>query len=217
MSEKNKQGVLITLTGPSLTGKTKLSNLLAATGVAELVSTTTRAMRSGETDGVHYHFTGKDEFRAGIAADDFVEHVEFDGNMYGITKGEAARLLDHGKPAVLVCEPNGMKQIHDYCSRQGWRQLRVFINNPQEILIRRFLERFQGDEKATVERYAKRLQSMMTVERDTWVNPALDGREAYEMVIPEFTPETEAEVVSKVLKAAGITPSPSGKGCFRPK
>jgi guanylate kinase len=47
------------------------------------VSSTTRAPRPGEVDGVHYHFITKEEFQAEVNQGHFLEHNEVHGNFYG--------------------------------------------------------------------------------------------------------------------------------------
>jgi guanylate kinase len=50
------------------------------------VSSTTRQPRAGEQDGVHYHFTTKEDFEAEVARGNFLEHNEVHGNFYGTHK-----------------------------------------------------------------------------------------------------------------------------------
>lgn len=198
MNEKQEAKILITLTGPSLSGKSTLESLLAKNGCEHLVSTTTRAPRAGEENGTHYHFIDKATFESGMRSGDFIEHIHFDGNYYGVSKAEAERAFQKGKPAVVVCEPNGAKQMHAYAQKEGWECVRVFVNNPKELLVERFLERFKNDEKATAQRYASRLGQMMGKEQTEWVEPALNGKTPYEMVIPSFTAENQMAAVKAV-------------------
>ncbi len=199
MSDRQAK-ILITLTGPSLSGKSTLEKMLSENGCEHLVSTTTRHPRAGEEHGEHYYFVSKEEFERGIREDNFIENIHFDGNYYGVSKDEAERAFKKGKPAVVVCEPNGAKQMHAYAQKEGWECVRVFVNNPKELLVERFLERFKNDEKATPKRYASRLQQMMGKEQQEWVEPALNGSAPYEMVIPSFAPESQEDALRAVLK-----------------
>ena len=60
----HRRGLMFILSSPSGAGKTTISNmLLAADPAIKLsVSATTRPMRRGEEDGVHYHFVDDAEF-----------------------------------------------------------------------------------------------------------------------------------------------------------
>lgn len=50
------------------------------------VSYTTRPMRKGEKNGVHYHFVTKEEFEIMIVKNAFIEYCNVHGNLYGTEK-----------------------------------------------------------------------------------------------------------------------------------
>lgn len=204
------ENVLISITGPSLTGKSNFERLMVERGCVALVSTTTRAARTGEVNGKHYHFVSMEQFEKIAKKNGFIESVEVDGHFYGVQKQEAMKAFAKAKPVVVVCEPEGAKNIFEYAQREGWQPFRVFLNNPQQLLVERFLARFKEDDKATEARYAKRLINMLSKERETWVEPALDGRSKYEAVFPSFNAENQEDVINKVLKEA-LAPRPSKK------
>ena len=51
------------------------------------VSHTTRGPRPGEVEGIHYHFTDRQEMEKGIQDGIFIEHAEVHGNLYGTRYG----------------------------------------------------------------------------------------------------------------------------------
>ena len=148
-SMKPSAKLILTLTGPSTAGKTVLSELLEKRGFAALVSTTTRPIRKGEEDGVHYHFLSRKQFYDKLSNGEFIEYVEYDNNAYGICSAEAQKAFDNGKPAILVAEPHGSEQIHTFCQNHGWSSIRVFVNNPIPVLLNRLLRRFAFDADVT--------------------------------------------------------------------
>lgn len=137
--------IIVTITGPSGSGKTVLSNLLKDEGLIPLVSTTTRAPRQGETDGVDYHFVSREQFNDDLQSGKFIENVEYNGVLYGVSVEEAQRAFSAGKPAVLVAEPHGVEQIAEFAHAKGWNVLRVFVDNPEVILLGRLLNRLLMD------------------------------------------------------------------------
>ena len=70
----------IILVGPTASGKTFLRNRFEDKGFECDVSYTTRPMRPGEKDGVHYHFLEVKIFEEMIKEGGFYEWVEYNGN-----------------------------------------------------------------------------------------------------------------------------------------
>lgn len=158
------KNVIITLTGPTCSGKSTLAGIMAKMfGFAEIVSTTTRPMRDGEIDGVHYHFVTDEDFHVAAMAGEFVESVEFNGRYhYAASRAEFEKAFATGKPVVVVVEPDGAAQIREYSSRVGWHHTAVYVDNPLEVLLARFLDRFGNDRNGSVGNYAGRLKELVT-------------------------------------------------------
>lgn len=74
--------------GPSGVGKSTLINfaLESFPNIGTTVSCTTREKRSGEIDGVNYHFITNETFSNFINQGKFLEYVECYGNKYGTLK-----------------------------------------------------------------------------------------------------------------------------------
>ncbi|MDR3090457.1 MAG: guanylate kinase [Desulfobulbaceae bacterium] len=106
-------GLIFVLSAPSGAGKgTVLKQVMERVpGLALSISHTTRASRSGEADGVHYHFTDRDEFRTMIARGDFLEWAEVHGNMYGTSRWALETLLAQGLDVVLEIDVQGAGQV----------------------------------------------------------------------------------------------------------
>jgi guanylate kinase len=65
------------------------------------VSNTTRNPRAGEVNGVDYNFLTREDFLAGVARGDFIEHAEFSGNLYGTTVQGVKSVGDKGRICIL--------------------------------------------------------------------------------------------------------------------
>lgn len=165
---------IVTLTGPSCAGKTTLEKRLKEVGFVQVISHTTRTPRAGEEDGKAYYFIDKSEFKRLEAVGFFVESVYFNGNYYGVSSKEIKRVADEGKPIVVIVEPEGLKQIKAYCNLHGWNLFSVFIDNPGDVIAKRFLDRMFRDYEEnptpggfvkTLETYSKRMGVMMQNER----------------------------------------------------
>lgn len=142
---------IVTLTGPSCAGKTTLESRLKNAGFVNVISTTTRAPRAGEVDGVSYYFVSEEEFKRMDSSGMLVESVFFNGKHYGVSVQEVERVAAQHKPIVVIVEPEGLKQIRAYCQKRGWNYFTVFIDNPGGVIGERFLARYMDDLKKAVE------------------------------------------------------------------
>ena len=199
-----QKGLIVTLTGPSLSGKSTLESLLVERGLlTKATSCTTRSPRSGEVHGQHYYFLTPEEFSALESSNKMVESVSFDKNSYGVTKEEIERQFSTGKAVVIVVDPHGAQQIKKHSNEQGWDCLRVFISNPEEVLKARFEERFKHDALASRAVYDQRWISMKTTEQQ-WREQMKDA----ELIFNQFDSSNHQQVVSSIESAVHQTQTP---------
>ena len=107
------KGLLVILSGPSGCGKDTVINELMArdSSVVVSVSSTTRAMRENEIDGVSYNFLTKSEFEKLIENDEVLEYAEYNGCYYGTPMKPLERMLDEGKVVILKIEVQGAQKV----------------------------------------------------------------------------------------------------------
>lgn len=110
------------------------------------VSATTRPPRTGEVDGVDYHFLDRETFERRIASGDFLEWAEVHGNLYGTLREDLDRLLTSGKDAVLELDVQGMKNVKD----AGMDVVTVFIMAPTLEELERRLQARGTDSPETI-------------------------------------------------------------------
>lgn len=137
--------IIITLTGPSASGKTEFERRLRDRGFTALVSTTTRAPREGEVDGKDYHFISRDEFLAQRDRGEFIEWAEFNGNLYGTRAKALFEAEQSGKPVAVVLEPQGVRNLRRYCADNGLTVYSVFMDTPVRESLRRLVRRARED------------------------------------------------------------------------
>jgi guanylate kinase len=108
-----KPGLLYVITGASGVGKgTLIRELLLEQKMFYSISWTTRAARTGEQDGIHYHFRSPAEFSAELEQGaGFLEHAEFVGNHYGTPRAPVEAALAGGEDVLLEIEVLGAMQV----------------------------------------------------------------------------------------------------------
>jgi len=106
-------GTLFIVTAPSGAGKTTLvSGLLERDPLVRLsVSYTTRAPRTGEVNGQHYHFIDVQGFRALRDKGEFLEWAEVHSNYYGTSKRWLEEQTRAGRDILLEIDWQGAQQV----------------------------------------------------------------------------------------------------------
>ncbi|MBC5815786.1 MAG: guanylate kinase [Candidatus Eremiobacteraeota bacterium] len=106
-------GLLFVVSGPSGAGKDTLVDALRQRmpRLKYSVSATTRAPRPGENEGEHYFFLSRDDFQKRIASNGFLEHREYNGNLYGTPRDFVEHTLTEGYDLFMKPEVNGALAI----------------------------------------------------------------------------------------------------------
>jgi len=147
---------LIIFSAPSGSGKSTIINYLLTQnlGLEFSISATSRPPRGTEQNGVEYYFLAPDEFRAKIAANEFLEYEEvYQDRYYGTLKSEVDRIAAKGHVAVSDLDVVGgvnVKEIY------GSNALAIFIQPPSVDELRKRLEDRKTDSPEVIaERVAK--------------------------------------------------------------
>lgn len=133
-------GKLIIFSAPSGSGKSTIINFLLQQNLRLRfsISATSRAPRGTEKDGVEYYFLSPEEFRARIAADEFLEYEEvYTDKFYGTLKSEVDRILNEGDHVIFDVDVVGGCNIKNY---YGNKALSIFIQPPGIEELRKRLE-----------------------------------------------------------------------------
>lgn len=111
--ERPDRGVLFVVSGPSGVGKSTLVKQAMARlpWLSFSVSATTRGPRSGEKDGVDYHFLTPGEFEQRVEDGAFLEHATVYDRSYGTLKAPTERALAEGRCLLLDIDVQGAEQV----------------------------------------------------------------------------------------------------------
>lgn len=129
---------MIVLVGPSASGKSEVASMLIKKyNMKRVVTCTTRNMRLGEIDGVHYHFLSKEEFLKKIDNDEFLEVTLYNNNYYGTLKNEIS--MDK----IIILDVNGLNTLVE----KSPNDITIFfINTPYDTRLVRMLVRGDSEE-----------------------------------------------------------------------
>ena len=146
-------GTLYIISAPSGAGKTSLVRELLARepGLTLSVSHTTRPLRPGEEQGVHYHFVSPEQFQAMIAAGAFLEYARVFDNFYGTSKAAVVQQLHDGQDVIVEIDWQGARQLLQLFPAA----VTIFILPPSRKVLERRLRARGQDSEAVI---ARRLQ-----------------------------------------------------------
>ena len=132
---------MIILCGASASGKTVTAlELQRKYGLSKAITTTTRAKRVGETDGVEYFFISKEEFQKRLKENKFVESSLYNDNYYGCGIDQVA------DDKVVVLDPNG---LHSFKKLKNKNIITFLLIADEKTRRDRVISR--GDKKENIE------------------------------------------------------------------
>jgi guanylate kinase len=144
------QGTLYIFSAPSGAGKTSLVKALLESmdGITVSVSHTTRAMRPGEQEGVHYHYVAIPAFERMVADGQFLEHAKVFDNYYGTSRQAVLDKLAQGLDVILEIDWQGARQV-----RTLFPECRsIFVLPPSKAALRERLTGRGQDAKEIIDR-----------------------------------------------------------------
>jgi len=187
-------GAILILSGPSGCGKSSLLKKLyeKIDSYYFSISTTTRAPRVGEQDGVDYLFTDIASFEKDIENGNFLEYAKVHNNYYGTSLKPIQKALDEGKLVIFDIDVQGHELVRQKLDSVTTS---VFITTPSlKILDARLNARGTDDQDVIEKRIANSKIEINSIDTYDYIiiNNDLDNA----------TKELEAVARAALLKAS---------------
>jgi len=196
-----QKGAILVLSGPSGAGKSTIINA-ASDEIGEYyfsISTTTRAPRVGEENGVDYFFVTKESFEEDIKAGNFLEYAEVHGNYYGTSLKPVRAALEESKLVIFDIDVQGHRLVR---AKMNDITTSAFITPPTlKALEERLRARCTDDESVIVNRIENAKSEIQAVGE-------------YDFTIINDTVEKAAEEFVIVAKAARLKQSTEDEAKF---
>ena len=143
--------LLVVLTGPSGVGKDVTLQRMRELEVPfhYVVTVTTRDIRPGEVEGVHYFFKSRDEYIRLLQAGELLENAEVYGNFYGIPRRQVLEPLRRGVDVIMKPDVQGAAKIRElepdavfiFLAPDSMEELAIRLfhrktEDPQELAVR---------------------------------------------------------------------------------
>lgn len=187
-----RRGVMLVLASPSGAGKSSISRALFAEdpNIALSVSVTTRARRTDEIDGVHYHFIDVPTFKRMREDGELLESAEVHGNFYGTPRSKVEERLSAGRDILFDIDYQGTLQLLEHARAD---MVTIFILPPSIKELRKRLERRAQDSAGTIDKRLKNARIEM------------QHYDEYDYVLVNEDLEVSTQRVRTILAAARLS------------
>ena len=151
---KEKKGAILIISGPSGCGKSTLLKEVYK-NISDYyfsISTTTRAPRVGEVNGVDYFFVTKEEFEKDIKNGDFLEYAKVHDNYYGTSLKPINKALEEGKLVIFDIDVQGHEIVRNKIDSFVTS---VFITTPSLNILKQRLNNRNTDSLEIIEKRIK--------------------------------------------------------------
>lgn len=167
--------LLVVISGPSGVGKDSVIRRMLELQYPFhfVVTTTDRAPRPDEVDGVDYHFVSTAQFEQMVAADEMFEHAVVYGQYKGIAKTHIRQALATGADVVMRLDVQGAATVR----RKVPQALTIFLAPPSlDALLHRLHRRASDSPQQRQERLEMALAEMARLSEFDYLVVNEEGR-----------------------------------------
>lgn len=166
-----REAVLLVIAGPAGSGKTTLCDRVVheIPGFSRVITATTRPPRSGEIDGVHYHFLTPEQFDEKISAGAFLEWAwVHKKHRYGTLASSVMEPLAAGQSLIINVDVQGVRNFRRAGEANpllARHMAEIFINVSLDEIRRRMITRGQDVEAEITHRLETAERELLEAEK----------------------------------------------------
>lgn len=137
--------MLIILTGRTAAGKDTIAQqiLNEYPRIKKIVTSTSRKPRKDEQDRVSYNFLSRKEFEEKLKKGEFIESVEYGGNLYGTEKAQLANASE--QDSIWRIDPSRAGKVKEL--NLPLKAVVIYITTSADVVRKRLQERGLTDEE----------------------------------------------------------------------
>ncbi|MGN0929961.1 MAG: guanylate kinase [Alphaproteobacteria bacterium] len=131
------------ISGPTNAGKTTVVGRLLKDnlGLTRVITSTSRAPRGNEVDGIDYHFFSKEEFERKINNNEFFEWANVYNDFKGILKSSLYDDIPADKNIIITLDVQGFMNIKRNIDKNIYRVVGIFISPPSMEELKNRMEK----------------------------------------------------------------------------
>jgi len=171
---------IIFICGPGGVGKTTTSDALSKLYPGEFresVSCTTRQIRPGEIDHVHYHFLTNDEFMKRVRNNEFVEYNRFaNGYLYGTLYSEIEKTLKTSN-CILIIDVETAAKLQRQDFFKAYNAISIFLDLDEQLIKKRLKMRGASSDEISIRLEVARAEREKGIYLDKMIDASLSPEE----------------------------------------
>lgn len=148
---------IISFTGPSGSGKTTIQKYI---GTAPIITFTSRKPRKSEIDGVHYHFTTRENILEMKEKGELLEVTEYSGNLYASHLKTIHEVVTNQQRRSIVVDVHGARELKKHFNESVF-QVGVFASKDE--CRRRIYSRSDSNVEKRLSSYEEDVKGMLEI------------------------------------------------------
>ncbi len=163
------------ISGLSGSGKDSVIDGLKGTGLnyTRIITTTTRPIRTGETQGNPYYFVSETEFKKMISKNEFFEWAVVYNNYYGNRKRTVEKAISTNQPVIFRIDAQGARTVR---SKIPDSIVIFLIAESLEKIKKRLIKRNQDSPEVIKKRLLEAEEEMKTLDQWDYVVTNEEGK-----------------------------------------